>query len=81
MREGWLSWAVRAAPEIAAAGGDKAAVGAALDRAVRVQLAELACTPIPAFAVTPADATATTPVAQLGRPGPLVPATVRLQGR
>jgi hypothetical protein len=27
--------AVRAAPEIAAAGGDKAAVGAALDRAVR----------------------------------------------
>jgi hypothetical protein len=50
-RDSWIGWVNRTAPEIAAAvGGDLAAVVAALDRAVRDHLAQLADTPIEGLA-------------------------------
>jgi hypothetical protein len=49
-------------------------------RSFGLRPSHLSIQPIPDFAVTPADATATTPVAQSGRPGQPAPATVRLRG-
>ena len=45
-RDSWIGFVNRAAPEIAGAGGDLAAVIAVLDRIVRDQLAMLAATPV-----------------------------------
>jgi len=45
-RDAWIGWVNRAAPLVAALGGDLAATVAVLDREVRAQLAALAATPL-----------------------------------